>query len=187
MKRLLPLLLALLMLAGCAAPQAPEQTTAPTTDPTTAAATLPPKPTEEGYQQAPDFTVYDGEGKPLKLSDFRGQPVILNFWASWCPPCKAEMPDFQEAYQAHGDQIAFLMVNLTDGQQETVDTASAFISQSGYTFPVYYDTASEAAYAYGIRSIPTTFFINSEGQIVAMGSGMLDAAAIDQGISLLLN
>ena len=57
---------------------------------------------------APDFTVYDLEGNPVKLSDFRGQPVILNVWASWCGPCKAEMPDLEEAYQTHGDEIAFL-------------------------------------------------------------------------------
>ena len=83
---------------------------------------------------APDFTVYDREGNPVRLSDYAGKPVVLNFWASWCPPCKSEMPDFHAAYEELGDQVQFLMVNATDGSRETVDTAASFIQEQGYTF-----------------------------------------------------
>ena len=176
--RILALILCALLLVGCSA--APAETTAPTTQPdaTTQA-------TEPVDLTAPDFTVYDAQGNPHKLSDFRGKPVVLNFWASWCPPCKAEMPDFEEAYQSRGEDIHFVMVNLTDGQSETVATASQFLAESGYTFPVYFDTQGQAATVYGIQSIPTTFFIDAEGKIVAAGSGKLDAASLWQGISLI--
>ena len=150
-------------------------------------ATQPTGSTAAAVQAAPDFTVYDREGNPVKLSDFRGQPVILNFWASWCGPCKAEMPDLEEAYLAHGGEIAFLVVNLTDGRNETVDSASSYIAQQGYTFPVYYDTSLEAVYAYGINSIPMTYFIDGQGNVVDDHLGMISANGLQQGIDALLS
>ena len=134
-------------------------------------------------QLAPDFTVYDLEGNPHKLSDFRGKPVVLNFWASWCGPCKREMPDFDAAYKKYGEDIHFVMVNLTDGYQETKDSASGFIANSGYSFPVFYDTDMDAARVYGVNSVPITFFINSSGAIVLYGAGALTAENLEQGIS----
>lgn len=134
---------------------------------------------------APDFTVVDRDGNSHKLSDFQGKPVVLNFWASWCGPCKSEMPDFQAAFEKYGDEIHFLMINLTDGVQETVDSASGFIDKQGYTFPVYYDTAISAAMAYGVTSIPVTYFIDSDGNLVAYGSGALDAATLQKGIDMI--
>ena len=79
---------------------------------------------------APDFTVYDKDGKPVKLSDFRGKPVVLNFWASWCGPCQSEMPTFNEKYGELGDEIHFLMVNLTDSAAEK-ENALSLIAQKG--------------------------------------------------------
>ena len=134
---------------------------------------------------APDFTVYDASGNPVRLSDFRGTPVVLNFWASWCPPCKAEMPDFQKEFEAQGQNVQFLIVNMTDGERETVDTASAYIAQQGYTFPVYFDTKYAAANAYQVRSIPATYFIDAEGYVVAQASGSIDSKTLQQGISLI--
>ena len=135
---------------------------------------------------APDFTVYDADGNAYKLSDFRGKPVVLNFWASWCGPCKNEMPDFDAAYAQYGDQIHFLMVNLTDGSSETVQSASSFIAGAGYSFPVYFDTDMDAAAVYGISSIPVTYFIDANGYLVAQGRGSLSADNLQKGIDMLL-
>ena len=111
------------------------------------AETTPPAETtpEAPRIQAPDFTVYDQDGNEVKLSAYFGKPIVLNFWASWCGPCKMEMPDFNEKSKELDGQVQFLMINMTDGTRETVETASTFIAQQGYTFPVLYDTASEAA------------------------------------------
>lgn len=141
--------------------------------------------TEANTVAAPDFTVYDIDGNEVKLSDYLGTPVVLNFWASWCPPCKAELPDFEEKYLTYGDEVQFLMVNLADGARESVETASAFIAQEGYTFPVFYDSKSVAAIEYKIRSIPATYFIDADGSIAANAVGMLDAAALQEGIDLI--
>ena len=158
------------------------------TQPTQATApgeTADPTETTADYS-APDFTVYDTDGNAYKLSDFEGKPVILNFWASWCGPCKSEMPDFEEKYQEYGDTIQFLMVNLTDNSQETVETASAFLAGQGYTFPVFYDTDISAAQAYGVYSIPVTYFIDEKGDLVTYGKGALTAATLQRGIDILL-
>ena len=146
-----------------------------------------PIPTETAPQNpAPDFTVTDAAGNEVKLSDFRGKGVVLNFWASWSGPCKSEMPDFQKAYETCGDRIHFVMVNLTDGSGETVKTASDFIASAGYTFPVYYDTRSDAAMTYGVNAVPVTYFIDASGQLIAYGQGALDAATLQSGIDMIL-
>ena len=138
-------------------------------------------------QPAPDFTVYDADGNKVTLASLMesGKPAVLNFWASTCPPCKAEMADFQTAYEAYGDQIHFVMVNMTDGRQETVETASAFIRQKGYGFPVFYDTSLDAAMTYGAYSLPTTFFIDAQGDIVAQAVGAIDGATLQKGIDMI--
>ena len=103
-----------------------------------------PEESTENPNLAPDFTVFDIDGNAVKLSDFQGKPVILNFWASWCGPCKAEMPDFEKKYKELGDKVQFLMVNITSG--DDFETAKDYIAQQGYQFPVFYDTTGEAAY-----------------------------------------
>lgn len=134
---------------------------------------------------APDFTALDSEGNSVQLSDYLGTPVILNFWASWCSPCKSEMPDFDAAYQQYGEDIQFMMVNMTDGDRETVEVAKDFIAESGYSFPVFFDTEYSAAMAYGVTSIPATYFVNAEGNLVAYGIGPLDLEALETGIEML--
>ena len=142
--------------------------------------------TGEALDPAPDFTVYDIDGNAHKLSDFQGKPVVLNFWASWCGPCKSEMPEFEDAYLTYGNDVHFLVVNLTDGVQETVTSASEYIAEQGYTFPVYYDTDMDAAVKYGVSAVPVTYFIDAQGNFVAYGQGALTAAALQQGIDILL-
>ena len=136
-------------------------------------------------QQAPDFEVFDLAGNAVKLSDFQGKPVVVNFWASWCGPCKSEMPDFEEMYQQYGDEVHFLMVNMTDGSRETVEVASEFIAEQGYTFPVYYDTEYSAAITYGVTSIPATYFIDAQGNAVAYARSAINAETLQLGIDMI--
>ena len=135
-------------------------------------------------QMAPDFTVYDAEGNPVSLSEYFGKPIVLNFWASWCGPCKAEMPDFEEVYKERGEEIQFLMVNCTGGR-ETEESAKNFIADSGYTFPVFYDLDLDASMTYGASSIPMTFFIDAEGYLTAYTQGTTSADVLLQGIGMI--
>lgn len=168
-----------------------DQQTTNTSDPTSESSpvqTDEPETTKETEAQqvpAPDFTVYDAEGNAVSLSDYIGKPIVLNFWASWCGPCKMEMPDFHGKYLELGDQVQFLMINMTDGSRETVKGASAFVSGEGYTFPVFYDTASNAAVTYGVYSLPTTFFIDAEGYVVAYANRAIDGDTLQRGIEMI--
>ena len=132
-----------------------------------------PSASEEELTPAPDFTVYDSQGNEVSLSDFRGKPVVLNFWASWCGPCKREMPDFESIYQELGEDVEFMMVNVTDGSRETRDSAAEFIAGEGYTFPVYYDAQLDGVSAYGLQGFPTTFYLNADREVMYGVYGMM--------------
>ena len=160
-------------------------TTATTTESTASTADV----TTSGSEEKPtfsanDFTVLDKDGNSVKLSDFAGKPIVLNFWATWCYYCKEEMPDFNEAYKKYPD-VQFVMVNATDGVSETVESAKAFIEQNGYDFDVFFDTKSEAVSAYYVTAFPMTYFINANGELVARGNGMLDLESLEEGIGMI--
>ena len=171
--------------------QNPPATTAPATTASTGplqtdpAVTTEPAQTTRPVITAPDFTVYDAEGNEVHLSDYFGKPIVLNFWASWCGPCQMEMPDFQEKYLELGEEVAFLMINMTDGGRETVQTASEFIASKGYTFPVFYDTMGMAAGGYGAYSLPTSYFINAQGHVIARAVGAIDGETLQRGIDMI--
>ena len=135
---------------------------------------------------APDFTVFDGEGNPVSFSDFSGKPVVINFWATWCGYCVKEMPSFEKAFEEFGDEVVFMMINVTDGYQETKEDAVKFIEEKGYTFPVYYDTELSAAGVYGTSSLPATAFINADGELVHGQLGMLSEETLYGFIEKLL-
>ena len=136
---------------------------------------------------APDFTVLDTAGNEVNLSDYFGKPIILNFWATWCGPCKSELPAFNNMYEKYKDDVHFLFINLTDGSRETVEGVTQFMEEEGYTFPVYFDTTMEAATKYGAYSIPTTFLIDNEGIPVHSQMGAMPEEAIEQLITTLID
>ncbi len=119
---------------------------------------------EQG-NEAPNFTLSAFEGEALTLADYRGKKVLINMWASWCPPCKAEMPDMQQFYQKHqADGIEVLSINLTEAENNKEDV-SAFISDYEITFPVALDEKSQVADQYQVTTIPTTYIVDSAGNI----------------------
>ncbi|HIZ19814.1 MAG TPA: TlpA family protein disulfide reductase [Firmicutes bacterium] len=138
----------------------------------------------ESAYAAPDFTVLDADGNEVQLSDYRGKPVVLNFWATWCYYCKVEMPDFDKAYEKYPD-VQFLMVNATDGVQETMASAKEYIAQEGFGFDVFFDTELQAVNAYYVTGFPSTFFIDENGSLVTYSSGMLDFETLEKGIQMI--
>ena len=111
---------------------------------------------------APDFTLTGLDGQEVSLSDFRGKPVLINFWASWCGPCRIEMPLLQEVYEQWTSKgLVLLAVNL----QESQGTVEEFIEGAGYTFPVLLAPGNKVPLSYNIRGIPATFFIDADGVI----------------------
>ncbi|MDQ2084954.1 TlpA disulfide reductase family protein [Herbivorax sp. ANBcel31] len=135
--------------------------------------------------EAIDFTLTDFDGNEVSLSDYRGKMVILNFWASWCPPCIAEMPDFDDANKEllEGDDAVILTVNLTNGYRgETEEAAREFINENGYTLPVLFDKEGAVAQRYNVRSIPTTYFIDKEGYVIQAFSGQISKNTILEAV-----
>ncbi len=142
--------------------------------------------TEPPLEPAPDFTVKNTAGETVRLSDFVGKPVIINFWATWCSPCKSELPAFDEVAAAYGDRVAFLLVNLTDNGTETVPKVTQFVAEAGYTFPLYFDTVADAASTYGVYSIPLTVFVDAKGNLLGGHSGAMSKDTLAQYVDILL-
>ena len=139
-------------------------------------------------QQARDFSMTDWDGNTIRLSGLiaSGRPVVVNFWASWCPPCIIEMPDFEKMYLETGSEVQFVMLNLTDGMRETIQSGKRFIEEHGFSFPVFFDTTGEASSAYSIRSIPTTVFIDKNGYLAGDPIiGMLDERTLRERVEFI--
>jgi len=156
---------------------------------------LPAEPGEAGpdapsapRQRAPDFAMTDWRGDGVRLSEILagGRPVVLNFWASWCPACRAEKPGFESVYREFGAEVKFVMLCLVDGARETVESGRRHIEAGGFTLPVYFDTAREGMLAYGIRGIPATVFIGADGYVVAAAQGALDEGSLRMAVDFLL-
>lgn len=120
---------------------------------------------------ATDFTVYTESGEEVILSSFKGKPIVINFWTTWCGYCKLEMPYFNNVYQKEKENVAFLMINETvqDEKQEAIN----YIKQEKYEFPVYYDTKGDAAKVYKVTGYPVTIFINKDFEINKIYQGAI--------------
>ena len=138
------------------------------------------------YSLAPDFTVTDVDGKEVSLLDLLDKPAIINFWNSKCPPCKMEMPDFQEMYDEYKEDIQFIMIDTVGAMGETKASGEAYIKEQEFTFPVYYDTSQDAIYTYGISAFRTTYFIDKDGYLIAGARGMIDKETLQMGIDMIL-
>ncbi|WP_318502620.1 TlpA disulfide reductase family protein [Bacillus sp. T3] len=118
--------------------------------------------------KAPDFELKTLTGDSVKLSDYKGKKVMLNFWATWCPPCKAEMPEMQKFYVSNKENVEILAVNM-----DPKNDVAGFVKNGGYTFPILLDEKNEVNQDYGIVSIPTTFFIDEQGVITHKINGQM--------------
>lgn len=126
---------------------------------------------------APDFTLLDQYGNGHTLSDYKGKTVFLNFWATWCPPCRAEMPEIQEIYEEYGennsDVIILGIASPEVGQESSAEDIAAFLSENNYTYPVVMDTDGIMSYYYGISAYPTTFMIDKDGNVYGYVPGQI--------------
>ena len=151
---------------------------------------------EETSIPAFDFTLTDQYGKEHTLSDYKGKVVFLNFWATWCPPCKKEMPDIEELYQEYNlnqDEVVFLGVanpsslEYPNNQDGTEDEIIQFLDDNGYSFPTLFDKTGEVLYDYYISAFPTTFMIDKEGNIVGYVPGMMTREIMESVIEQTIN
>ena len=137
-------------------------------------------------EPAPDFALTNLDGETVRLSDFRGKTVVLNFWASWCPPCREEMPDFQELWDERGEGGSddLVMLALDFLVQDTMADARKFVEGNGFTFPVLFDTADGAvADRYRVRGLPATFFIDREGVVRSVNYGPVFGNLLPDGVA----
>lgn len=140
-----------------------------------------------GTKKAPDFQVYTENGEVVKLSDFKGKkPVVINIWASWCGPCKAEMPYFERVMKEYGDDVEVLMINLTDGQRETKEKALSYLKENNLEMKVLFDEKLSATNAYLVQSVPRTIFIDINGDIVKDKIGLISENTLNEYIKKLI-
>lgn len=127
--------------------------------------------------KAYNFALSDLDGRPATLSDFEGQPVMVNFWATWCPPCRLEMPEFQGAFEAHQqDGLVILAVNEYEDAEVV---RSFFYDEMGFTYTPLLDSDGEVGKAYGAVGLPATFFIAPDGKVAAIHRGLLSETQLD--------
>lgn len=122
---------------------------------------------EDGQKASYDFWLEDASGNRVQFSDFEGEVIFLNFWATWCPPCVAEMPDIHDLYLSQKEQVTFIMISLDREESK----AHTFIDKKGFDFPIYF-LRSTLPNTYNTQAIPTTYVLDREGIIKVENHGM---------------
>lgn len=158
--------------------ETPEPTAAPTPE---------PEPTPNPYPLATDFLFTDRSGNEYRLSDFYGKPIVINFFATWCGPCMNEMPGINELSLQYQDQVNFLIINLTSSESISPEEVFTFLSNNGYSFPLYFDTLDQGTTAYNIDAIPLSVFISEDGHVVGTNVGSLEKDQMQELIEKLIN
>lgn len=134
-------------------------------------------------QQAPDFELTDTNGRRVRLSDLRDKTVVLNFWATWCPPCRAEMPELQKFYDTYRDRgVAVVAVNATNTEKSS-DAVGRWLQNKGFTLPVVYDAGGDAAQTYRVYAFPATFIIGQGGIIREKHQGPMNGAMLSDAVN----
>ncbi len=171
-------LLGFLVLSGCA-PVGAEDVAAAAAEPVAPDAFEGPAP--KVGEMAPDFTLPDLDGNQVSLLDLRGKIVFLNFWATWCPPCRAEMPEMEIIYQEYKDMgLAVIGIDI----QESEDEVRSFIEEAGYSWTFLLDTTGKVTVMYQVSGIPTSYFIDEDGIIRAINIGAMSRATMDVNLAL---
>ena len=133
--------------------------------------------------EVPDFTFVSAEGAEHHLRDLRGHPLVVNFWATWCPPCRAEMPTLNRAYEEHRAQgLIVLAVN----EMESRGQVSQFVQEEALSLPVVLDRRGLVAQAYRVSGLPTSFFVDDQGIVVLRWTGMLTEKVLERGLDLIM-
>ncbi len=185
------MILLVLTVVGCGSTSTPEPTPLPpTATPVVTVETATPASNASAASSgnanaipAPDFTLQTLDGESVSLSDYRGKLVMINFWASWCPPCNSEMPDLQRYYEQHqDDDFIILGVNY----QDTPDKVQAFVEKYGVTFPILLDSDGRVANLFGVQGLPTSFFVDKEGNVLGYQPGPVTKEMLEDGITPLL-
>ncbi|MFQ5614833.1 MAG: TlpA family protein disulfide reductase [Anaerolineae bacterium] len=136
------------------------------------------EPAPAAGHPAPDFTLLTLEGQEVSLSDFKGQPLVINFWATWCPPCRAEMPDFQEVFLKHQND-GFVVLSVNSTVQDDPDLVPGFVDEFGLTFPILLDQTGATTQAYNILGLPTSIFVDKNGVVNEVFTGPVNKAFIE--------
>ncbi|MDA0353768.1 MAG: TlpA disulfide reductase family protein [Chloroflexi bacterium] len=132
----------------------------------------------------PEFVLPSLAGQPIRSSDFRGKTLVLNFWASWCPPCRAEMPDLQALWDERQSRDDLVVLGVDFLAQDTTEAATAFVQEFALTFPVVTDTPTgDVALRYGVRGLPATFFIDRAGILRRISFGPVFGDLLPEGVA----
>lgn len=141
----------------------------------TAATDLPPTPTAVNTKLAADFQLATLNGEAMRLSDLRGRYVLINFWATWCPPCRAEMPYFQQLAETHADRLTIVAVNM----RENIAEIQPFVAKTGVTFPILLYPDDQTLLQYDVRALPASFVVAPSGEVILHQVGQVDPEAFD--------